>query len=215
MRGRFITLEGGEGAGKSTQITALKDRIANRFGVSVVTTREPGGTPGAEGIRSLLVTGEVDRWDGIEETLLLFAARRQHVRGVIQPALDRGDWVLCDRFTDSTRVYQGIARGVDRELIETVKQAAIGDLEPDTTFFLDLDAETGLKRTVGRHGGEERFEQLDIAFHTSLRHGFVELAQQEPRIHYINAALDPATVTGQIMDVLADLYATQPGEEQP
>ena len=174
-RGRFITLEGGEGAGKSTHIRHLASWLQGH-GIEVVTTREPGGTEGAETIRRLIVEGSVDRWDGLTETLLLNAARRDHVRRLIAPALERGAWVLCDRYVDSTLVYQGTAKGVDMDALLQLHALSTGPLWPDLTLVLDLPPEIGLARAAGRAGVETRFEDHAIDFHEKLRQGFLELA---------------------------------------
>jgi len=174
-RGRFITLEGGEGAGKSTHIRHLASWLQGQ-GIEVVTTREPGGTKGAETIRRLIVEGSVDRWDGLTETLLLNAARRDHVRRLIAPALERGAWVLCDRYVDSTLVYQGTAKGVDMDALLQLHALSTGPLWPDLTLVLDLPPEIGLARAAGRAGVETRFEDHAIDFHEKLRQGFLELA---------------------------------------
>lgn len=152
-RGRFITLEGGEGAGKSTQIALLAKQLQDR-GIDVQTTREPGGSPGAEAIRGLLVTGAPDRWDAMTEALLHYAARRDHVRVAIEPALARGTWVLCDRFADSTMAYQGYGHDLGRDVIDRLHALVLGPLQPDLTLILDLDETTGLTRAVARSGNE-------------------------------------------------------------
>ncbi|HTW34850.1 MAG TPA: dTMP kinase [Rhizomicrobium sp.] len=175
--GRFITFEGGEGAGKSTQVKALAAKLSAR-GIDVVVTREPGGSPGAEDIRKLLVEGEPGRWDVLSETLMIFAARADHVAKTIKPALARGAVVLCDRFTDSTYAYQGAGRGMPRETIRRIESIALPDLKPDLTFILDLPAEEGLKRASARRHGETRFEHFDVAFHERLREAFRDIARQ-------------------------------------
>ncbi len=186
-RGLFITLEGGEGSGKSTQSKRLQ-AILESEGHSVVITREPGGSPGAEAIRSLLVTGETDRWDGMTEALLLFAARRDHVERTIKPALDRGAIVICDRFTDSTMAYQGYGHDLGREPVEQLNKIALNDIKPDITLILDLAVEEGLKRAVSRGGDEQRYEDMDVAFHHRLREGFIDISKRDPnRCHIIDA----------------------------
>jgi dTMP kinase len=187
MTGRFITFEGGEGAGKTTQIVLLAEKL-RASGQTVITTREPGGTKGAEAIRALLVTGEADRWDAMTELFLLNAARRDHVQRVIRPALARGDTILCDRFIDSTRIYQGFVKGLADDIICALHAQSTGDLWPDTTLLLDLPADVGLERTTIRHGNEDRFEGEDLDFHTRLRQGFLALAARDPqRISIIDA----------------------------
>lgn len=205
-RGKFLTFEGGEGAGKSTQVRLLAEALRAR-GKDVVTTREPGGSPEAENIRDLLVTGEPGRWDPISETLLLYAARRDHWLRLIEPALDDGKWVLCDRFADSTRVYQGIGKGVELAVLETLHRLALGDVEPDLTLLLDLPAETGLARTQARESAgatlETRFERMALEFHRALRAGFVALAAENPaRIVTIDAAQGVAGVAKAVLDAV-------------
>jgi dTMP kinase len=179
VAGRFITLEGGEGSGKSTQVKRLAAALEAK-GIAVLTTREPGGSPGAEEIRALLVQGEPGRWDPLTETLLLYAARADHVRRVIGPALLAGKWVISDRFTDSTYVYQGIARGVPRETIRRIDSIVLDDFKPDFTLMLDIDVDTGLKRAGARGGKETRFENFDRDFHEKLRQGFIDIAKRHP-----------------------------------
>ncbi len=177
-KGRFITLEGGEGGGKSTQVFRLADRL-RRTGLQVVATREPGGAEGAEIIRKLLVSGDPGRWDAMTELLLHFAARRDHLRRTIWPALERGHWVVCDRFADSTMAYQGYGQGLGRAPVDTVYRLVVGDFKPDLTLILDLPAADGLGRADTR-GGENRYERMDLAFHERLRQGFLEIARGEP-----------------------------------
>ncbi len=177
--GLFITFEGGEGAGKSTQVRLLAERL-KAAGRAVVTTREPGGSPGAEAIRALLVQGEADRWSPMAETLLFYAARTDHLERTIRPALERGAVVICDRFSDSTRAYQAAGGGVETAFVETLEQTVLGDTRPDLTLILDLPAERGLERALGRGGGEARFESKGLAFHRRLRDGFLALAAREP-----------------------------------
>ena len=179
-KGRFITFEGGEGAGKSTQLKRLAASLRER-GIEVVTTREPGGSPGAEQIRGLLVSGDPDRWDGTTEALLHFAARRDHLRSTVWPALEAGKWVLCDRFADSTLAYQGYGHGLPQEVIRDLYRVAVGEFSPDLTLILDLPVETGLERAAGRGGAEDRYEKMGVAFHQRLRDGFFAIASQEPR----------------------------------
>ncbi len=180
MTGRFITFEGGEGAGKSTHVRLLAEAL-RAAGLSVVETREPGGSPGAEEIRELLVHGAVARWDPVSEALLHFAARRDHVTRVIAPALAAGDWVLSDRFADSTMAYQGYGHRLGREVIEQLYALAVGDLAPDLTVILDLPVEDGLARAGSRNSGGTRYENMDRAFHDRLRKGFLAIAEREPK----------------------------------
>jgi dTMP kinase len=179
MRGLFISFEGGEGAGKSTQLRRLGERLSG-LGRKVVVTREPGGSAGAEAIRGLLVTGETDRWSPITETLLMYAARRDHVERVIGPALDEGATVICDRFLDSTRAYQGAGGGTSPALIAALEETVVGDRFPDLTLILDLPVRAGLARAAARGQGEARFEAKGEAFHERLRAGFLAIAAAEP-----------------------------------
>lgn len=178
-RGRFITLEGGEGAGKSTQIRRLAEAL-RAAGRTVRETREPGGAPGAEAIRRLLVEGDPGRWDAPTEALLHTAARREHLRSTVWPALERGDWVISDRYADSTTAYQGFGHGLGRESIDRLHRWAIGDFLPDLTLILDLPVEVGLARAGRRSGGEDRYERMDPDFHRRLRAGFLAIAEAEP-----------------------------------
>jgi dTMP kinase len=178
-RGRFITFEGGEGAGKSTQVQRLAARLT-ADGRQVVTTREPGGSPGAESIRDIVLRGDADRWSPVTETLLMYAARRDHIERVIRPALERGAWVICDRFADSTRAYQGAAGGVDPAFITALETHILESTRPDLTLVFDLPAEVGLERAHARAGVEMRFESKGMAFHERLRDGFRAIAAAEP-----------------------------------
>lgn len=179
MRGRFITFEGGEGAGKSTQISFLAAALEAQ-GLPVLQTREPGGSPGAEEIRGLLVRGEAGRWDGVSETLLLYAARRNHLQTVILPALEQGRWVLCDRFNDSTLAYQGYGRGLAMDWLDSLYQAVSEGLQPDLTLYIDVPVEVGLARAGRRGDDENRFEGLADSFHLKIRRGFQEIVRNTP-----------------------------------
>ncbi len=201
--GRFITLEGGEGAGKSTQITRLKDWLERR-GHSVVATREPGGAPGAEMIRKLLVEGRAEKWDGPTEALLHFAARREHLRATVWPALTRGDWVVSDRFADSTRAYQGYGHGLDLATIESLYDIAVGDFRPDLTLILDMPVDAGLARAAARRGSETRYESLHHDFHDRVRTGFHDIATREPgRCVIVDATGDIDAVAASIVQTVA------------
>lgn len=177
--GRFITFEGGEGAGKSTQIRLLATHL-EKLGQEVVLTREPGGSTGAEEIRNLLVNGESDRWTGMTEVLLHFAARADHIARTIQPALDRGAWVVCDRFADSSMAYQGVAQGIGAEVISTLTTMVAGKTLPDLTFILDLPVDEGLARAASRGQGEDRYEKMGRTFHEKLRQAFLDIGTQQP-----------------------------------
>lgn len=203
-RGRFITLEGGEGAGKSTQIARLKSWLESH-GHTVLTTREPGGSPGAEMVRKLLVEGPADRWDGMTEALLHFAARRDHLRSTVWPALDRGVWVVSDRFADSTRAYQGYGHGLDLSVLDRLYAIAIGDFGPDLTLILDLPVEAGLARAASRRGVETRYESLPRAFHDRVRAGFLEIARREPaRCAVIDTDREVEAVTRDVARIVGE-----------
>jgi len=180
-KGFFITLEGGEGAGKSTQAVRLAGHLAAQ-GYSITRTREPGGSPSAEEVRELLVNGAPDRWTSTAETLLNYAARDSHLNETIRPALAKGHIVICDRFMDSTRAYQGAAGGTDPALIKTLEDVIIGSTVPDLTLVFDLDPVLGLERTNARQqSGEDRFENKPLNFHQTLRAAFRDLVNSEPQ----------------------------------
>ena len=200
--GRFITLEGGEGAGKSTHAQRLAERLRGR-GKTVVATREPGGSEGAEAIRKLLVTGGADRWSAMTEALLMYAARRDHIERTIAPALSRGDWVVSDRFADSTRAYQGAAGGASGSLIQALERYVLGETRPDLTLILDLPAETGLARVAERAHAETRFEAKGVEFHRRLRDGYLAIARVESdRCAVIDAQGPLDTVAASIWAVV-------------
>ena len=186
--GRFITFEGGEGAGKSTQLRLLAESLKSS-GQSVVTTREPGGSQGAEEIRRLLVEGEPGRWDAITEALLHSAARRSHLTRTVWPALAEGTWVLSDRFADSTFAYQGYGHGLPNSVLDSLYTLTVGAFAPDLTLILDLPVEEGLRRAAGRGGAEDRYERMGREFHERLRHGFLTLAQDHPHRCVVISAL--------------------------
>lgn len=199
--GRFITLEGGEGAGKSTQIQVIKDYLLTR-GNDVVVTREPGGTSEGQEIRNLLVSGDKDKWSPLSETLLILADRAAHLERIIRPALAEGKYVVCDRFFDSTKAYQGVAGGLGLDVIHNLQQAVLGTTLPDVTLLLDIDPEKGLRRAQER-GGELRFESKTLAYHRTLRNAFLDFAAQEPdRIFVIDADRDVEAVSADILAVL-------------
>ena len=199
--GRFITLEGGEGAGKSTQIQVIKDYLLT-CGNDVVVTREPGGTSEGQEIRNLLVSGDKDKWSPLSETLLILADRAAHLERVIRPALAEGKYVVCDRFFDSTKAYQGVAGGLGLDVIHNLQQPVLGTTLPDVTLLLDIDPEKGLRRAQER-GGELRFESKTLAYHRTLRNAFLDFAAQEPdRIFVIDADRDSEAVSADILAVL-------------
>ena len=200
--GQFITLEGGEGTGKSTQLRRLAAAL-EQTGLTVVKTREPGGSPGAEQIRKLVVEGEGGRWNPITETLLVYAARADHVARTIGPALARGEWVVSDRFNDSTYAYQGAGRGVERETIRRIDAAVLDDFKPDLTLILDLPVETGLARAGARGGTETRFESFDQDFHERMRKAFLDIARRQPeRCRVIDATGDESQVAAAIWEAV-------------
>lgn len=178
--GKFITLEGGEGAGKSTQqkrlLAALTAASKDALG-----TREPGGAAGADEIRALLVNGPAERWDATSEALLMVAARRRHLVETVWPALDAGRWVVCDRFADSTTAYQGYGGGLDRDQLAALHRLIAGDFRPDLTLIFDVPIETGLARAAQRHAGEARFEAKGRDYHERVRQGFLAIAAAEPQ----------------------------------
>ncbi len=195
----FITFEGGEGSGKSTQIKLLKERYEG-LGKLVIATREPGGTPDGEAVRALLVTGEAGRWSAEAETLLNYAARDNHLNKIIRPALVDGKIVLSDRFMDSTRAYQGYAGACTFHLIDELERSIVGTTRPDITFIFDIDPMVGLERATEQgKGKEDRYERMGLAFHQRLRDGFLEIAEQNPqRCRVINAADSIETVAETI-----------------
>jgi dTMP kinase len=206
VTGRFITFEGGEGVGKSTQIGRVAETL-RATGLAVITTREPGGTPGAEAIRALLMTGSDDKWNAQTETLLFAAARADHVAKVIRPALLRGDWVLCDRFIDSTRAYQGAGGGITDDDIMALHSVGSGGLMPDRTVLLDLPAEQGNARAGNRSGGiHDRMGAKDGSYYQAVRDRFLLLAAAEPdRFAIIDADLPADSVTDLVVTRLRDL----------
>jgi len=201
--GRFITLEGIEGAGKSTVARSIGQWLGAR-GVAVELTREPGGTPLAERVRELVLKPGTEQIAPAAEMLLMFAARSIHLENLIRPALARGTWVVCDRFTDATRAYQGGGRGLDRPLIERLAQAVHGDLSPDCTILLDLPVPLGLARARQRASGTDRFETEREPFFERVRAAYLELARREPgRIHIVDASRPLAEVEAQVGTILA------------
>lgn len=201
----FITFEGGEGSGKSTQIKRLAARLS-AAGHRVLVTREPGGTPEAEAVRALLVSGDIARWTAKSEALLNYAAREQHLEQVIRPALADGKFVLCDRFMDSTRAYQGYAGGCDLAFIDALERAIVGGTRPGLTLILDLDPATGLARAKARGdaSAEDRYERKGLSFHTKLREGFLDILRRNPaRCRLVDAAQVEEAVAEDIWSIVS------------
>jgi dTMP kinase len=201
MAGLFLSLEGIDGSGKSTQARRLAERLRDA-GRVVTLTREPGGSPGAEEIRRLVLEGHVDRWSAETEILLFTAARRDHLEKTIRPALQRGEIVITDRFADSTRIFQGITRGDLTETVDRLHALMIG-VEPDLTLLFDLDPALGLSRATARAGAELRFEDMGLAFQTKARAGFLALAKASARFRVIDAAGDPDTGARRAWEAVA------------
>ena len=206
MAGLFVSLEGIDGSGKSTQGRRLAETLRAR-GHAVTLTREPGGSPGAEEIRRLVLEGDVDRWSAETEILLFTAARRDHLEKTIRPALDRGEIVITDRFADSTRIFQGITRGDLSDTVDRLHALMIG-VEPDLTLLFDLDPSIGLSRANARAGAELRFEDMGLAFQTKARAGFLALAKAHPRFRVIDADADPDTVAARVWSRVAERLGT-------
>ena len=203
MTGRLITFEGGDGAGKSTQIARLADYLGG-LGISVLCTREPGGTVGAEAIRTLLVSGEAD-WDPLTEAMLHFAARREHVEKRVRPAVTAGTWVLCDRFYDSTVAYQCYGQGVSLDDEATLRRLAVDNLRPDLTLLLDIPVETGRARAQARQ--QSRYEAMNDDLHLRVRAGFLAIARREPqRVKIVDAGQDPDSVAAAVRRIVAEHF---------
>lgn len=200
VRGRFITFEGGEGAGKSSQVGRLAERLRG-LGHEVVVTREPGGSPGAEALRHVLLSGVAEAFGPLAEAVLFAAARTDHLEQTIRPALEKGHWVISDRFVDSSRVYQGLAGAVPADTLKTIEEASVGETMPDLTLLLDVPVEIGLGRATKRRGTDavDRFERDAVEVHEGRRRAFLELARAEPnRFVVVDAGQDPTTVAEAI-----------------
>lgn len=209
-KGVFITLEGGEGTGKSTQVKMLGAALA-AAGLDAVMTREPGGTDQAERIRNLMIQRDAGNFDPLTEAMLMMSARREHLVNKIWPSMEQGKWVVSDRFVDSTRAFQGYGMGLDQGLIDRIYQMIAGDFQPDLTFVFDIDAEKGLSRSLKQlavtadknESTEDRYERMGVPFHNRLRNGFLEIAKRFPdRCVIIDAAQDIATIHGQILKTI-------------
>jgi len=212
MNNLFITFEGGDGSGKSTQVNLLKDYLDN-LNFETIKTREPGGTPSAEILRDLLTTGEVEKWTPMSEALLMWASRYEHLIQVIEPALNSGKNVICDRFYDSTYAYQGVAHNLGIDKMEKLKKIIIGDIEPDVTFVLDIDPKVGLKRSLDRSDQENRFESYNIDFHNKIRSAFLEIAKKNKnRCVVIDASLNEQEINNLIITVIDNLITDKQEE---
>jgi len=204
MKGSFITFEGGEGSGKSTQIKLLAEALA-KAKLPHIVTREPGGIENAERIRELLVSGKADRWLPETETLLFYAARLEHVHRHIVPALEEGKHVICDRFADSTMIYQGIGKDLSENFVQMLHRLTLGNFAPDLTIILDINPAEGLKRANAQKHDEKRFEGLGLEFHRRIRAGFQSLAAREPkRCIIINAEQEQSAVHKDIKNLLIE-----------
>ncbi len=208
MNGKFISIEGIEGAGKSTQLSFIRDFLETR-GRRVVVSREPGGTELGEQIRELLLAPREEGMSEDAELLLMFAARAEHIHQVIKPALERGDWVLCDRFVDATFAYQGGGRGIDRNRIETISDWTLKGLETDLTLLFDLPVAVGQSRVIKRQQEKDRFEQEKAAFFEKIRDCYLQRAEAEPqRIKCIDASRDIEAIQSQLSEILTELLST-------
>jgi dTMP kinase len=211
--GKFITLEGGEGGGKTTQAALLCERL-KRSGIDVFRTREPGGTPRAEAIREVLLSGKAKRFGALGEAILFYSARESHLELAIRPALERGAWVVCDRFSDSTRAYQGAAGGLPLSVIDVLDTAVVGSTRPDLTLVFDLPPELGLRRAAQRKGQDaagsgsfDRFETMNIAFHRSLRDEFLAIAKADPdRCVVIDASQNQERVASSVWSAVRERF---------
>ena len=211
-RGKFITFEGGEGAGKSTQAKLLAESL-EKAGIETLQTREPGGTFGAEAIRELVLKGTSDRWSGMTELLLMYAARLDHVEKLIKPALDRGVWIISDRFADSSLAYQGHARGLGTDQVKAVHEVVMGGFEPDLTILFDMDPVLAQKRVETRGEHLTRFDAEGLDFHKTLRKAFLDIAEENPnRIHTVDADGTLGNVQNRILFALTKQFPDLAGK---
>jgi len=212
MRGQFITFEGGEGAGKTTQAQSLKTAL-EKAGIEIVLTREPGGTFGAEKIRDLVLEGTQERWSGMTELLLMYAARLDHIEKLIEPALARGAWVISDRFSDSSLAYQGIARGLGADKVKAVHSAVMADFQPDMTIVFDMDPVMAQRRVETRGEALSRFDTETMEFHNALREAFVQIANDNSeRVVMIDADHPREVVFTRILHAVTQRYPDLAGK---
>lgn len=213
-KGRFITLEGGEGVGKSSQASRIIEAL-KAAGIDAIATREPGGTKIAEELREMLLYGDEDKWDPISETLLLNAARKHHVDHLIKPALDKGKWVVCDRFLDSTMAYQGYVKGVGRDNVEVIQRITLGDFKPDLTLIIDVQTDATLERVNKRKGKKDRIEANYGKMHRILRGAFLDIAGRDPeRCLVIDGGGSLDMVTGRILGAINARFRTKLGQKK-
>lgn len=221
-KGRFITFEGGEGAGKSTQIKLLASRLSD-MGYDVMVTREPGGSPGAEAVRHVLLSGAAEEFGVRMEAFLFAAARSDHVEEIIRPAVEHGQIVLCDRFADSTRIYQGVTGNIEAQLLKNLERIAVNNMVPDLTLILDVPAEEGIKRAKSRSESSntdlDRFEREELATHEMRREGFLDLAKEEPiRCRVVDGTLAIDALADEIFDrveLILPLLPSKPRRSKP
>lgn len=209
MQGHFITFEGVEGSGKTSVIQALARHLQSK-GIPYITTREPGGSTGAEEIRNIILKGKTNRWDSITELLLMFASRRDHYVRTIKPALEAGKFVICDRFADSSFAIQGYAHGIDIKHIEYLYKLCVGDFKPDTTIILDIKAQSGLSRTKSRISldPEDRFEKFGVTFHNKVREGFLKIAENDPeRCVIVDASHPLHIVQEKVIEIISNKFS--------
>ena len=205
-KGKFITFEGGEGSGKTTQIELLYQKLINN-GINVVKTREPGGTVIGEEIRNILVKGPTKNITPFTELLLNSASRKEHIERLIKPNIDDGSWVLCDRFVDSTLVYQGYGHGLDINIVKNINQFTVGDYIPDLTIIFDIDPNDGLTRASKRKIEEDRYEKMDISFHLKIRESYLQIAKNDTKKYKIvDASLDKEIISDNIYKIISDLF---------
>ncbi|MFT7674963.1 MAG: dTMP kinase [Gammaproteobacteria bacterium] len=210
MQNKMIVIDGVDGAGKGVQTRALVD-IMNRAGLDTILTREPGGSAAAEEIRALLVTGDTEKWDSMTELLLMYASRKSHVRDTILPALNNGQWVVCDRFADSSRAFQGVAGMLGLDCVEELHQLVLGDFKPDLVLILDLPESVALERTFKRADSEDRFENKGLEYHKLVRQAFRKIAQGSPNLHAVVDAEKPIdSVTDTILSIINSAFELSP-----